>query len=381
MPHLFSGLNQKRQSGKITNGTFVINNTKGRGSTTRMYNYCTQNSENPSNCINAFIYQEPPILNNSSLFNTSSFNLLFDIYNSGSLPIINPPGPQYIPLPAPLIEALNVGANRWGKFLDFTSEMKTLISSFSNQIGYSGSLSKWNGLTLVNCQFIDYPVGDTTLAECSPYYIDGLQTSMNYGFYLEVKKSLFNNDGSLTISQSYLNTIITHELGHALGFPVNISSVNGQGQELLPNIYNEALTDYETNPPAYGLSYFPKAVATFNNMKGFVVNGVSTTNNYIPLTNEYENPGSHLRSNTIYKLQDGGSGININVFYRGFDNEIMIPYIEEVKNLFISQLSIDVLRDIYTSWQGKNVYNYSYKGGNETSKTDYQEGTELIVFS
>ena len=42
MPHLFSGLNQKRQGGKITNGTFIISNTKGRGSTTRMLNYCKQ---------------------------------------------------------------------------------------------------------------------------------------------------------------------------------------------------------------------------------------------------------------------------------------------------------------------------------------------------
>jgi hypothetical protein len=59
MPHLFSGLNQKQQSGKITNGTFIISNTKGRGSTTRMYNYCRQKSQTPPECINAFITQAP----------------------------------------------------------------------------------------------------------------------------------------------------------------------------------------------------------------------------------------------------------------------------------------------------------------------------------
>ncbi len=68
-------------------------------------------------------------------------------------------------------------------------------------------------------------------------------------------------------------------------------------------------------------------------------------------------------------------------FYRGFFNEIMIPYIDGAKPLYISQISIDILRDIYTSWNDDIIYNYSYKGGNETSKTEYQSGTDLIVFS
>jgi hypothetical protein len=59
----------------------------------------------------------------------------------------------------------------------------------------------------------------------------------------------------------------------------------------------------------------------------------------------------------------------------------MIPYVSEGKPLFISQLSIDVLRDIYTFWDDKKIYNYSYKGGNETKgKINQPDGDKLIVF-
>jgi hypothetical protein len=36
-------------------GTIKIGSLKGIGSTTRMFNYCSQKSTNPSGCINQFI--------------------------------------------------------------------------------------------------------------------------------------------------------------------------------------------------------------------------------------------------------------------------------------------------------------------------------------
>ena len=39
----------------IVAGTINLGNTKGRGSSTRMFNYCTERSANPSECINQFI--------------------------------------------------------------------------------------------------------------------------------------------------------------------------------------------------------------------------------------------------------------------------------------------------------------------------------------
>jgi hypothetical protein len=371
---------------RYVNGPLVnLGTTRGKGSSTRILYHCKSNSENPSDCINQFVSATPPpSISNNSLFDISSFNGLFDINGSGVRPIIKPPGPEYQSLPSSLIQALNVGANRWGKFLDFTSEMKNLIRSFSNQIGYTGSLSQWKGLYLISCEFMDFSDVDT-LATCGPVIIDNTATTMNYGFTLQVKKTLFNN-GNLTITQDYLNNIITHELGHALGMPVPYSGLNGESvEELLPNVYQEALNNYETNPPAYGVQYFPRAVETFKNMKGYVIGPSSknklmvSANSYIPLTNEPSNM-AHLRPNTIYKLKDGG-GLDKNSFYRGFFNEIMIPYIDGTKPLYISQISIDILRDIYTSWNDNIIHNYSYKGGNETSKTEYQSGTDLIVFS
>ena len=44
MPHLYSGFYQKRFGGnnKIETVSIKLGSTKGRGSSTRMFNYCTQ---------------------------------------------------------------------------------------------------------------------------------------------------------------------------------------------------------------------------------------------------------------------------------------------------------------------------------------------------
>ena len=43
----------------IVAGTINLGSTKGRGSSTRMFNYCNQRSANPSECINQFINVAP----------------------------------------------------------------------------------------------------------------------------------------------------------------------------------------------------------------------------------------------------------------------------------------------------------------------------------
>ena len=58
MSRLFNlGLNQKRFGGnnKIANVSINLGNTKGRGSSTRMFVYCRQHSLNSSACILQFI--------------------------------------------------------------------------------------------------------------------------------------------------------------------------------------------------------------------------------------------------------------------------------------------------------------------------------------
>jgi hypothetical protein len=55
------GLFPRRQGGnhKIADVTVNLGSTKGRGSSTRMFNYCKKTSENPSGCINQFINISP----------------------------------------------------------------------------------------------------------------------------------------------------------------------------------------------------------------------------------------------------------------------------------------------------------------------------------
>jgi len=56
--HLFNlGLFQKKflSTSKVTGPAINMGCTRGRGSTTRMINYCTRHSPNPSLCINQYI--------------------------------------------------------------------------------------------------------------------------------------------------------------------------------------------------------------------------------------------------------------------------------------------------------------------------------------
>ena len=64
-PYLFNlGLNQKKFGGnhKIAAVSVKLGATKGRGSSTRMFNYCKQTSLVPSLCINEFITLTPKTL-------------------------------------------------------------------------------------------------------------------------------------------------------------------------------------------------------------------------------------------------------------------------------------------------------------------------------
>ena len=56
--HLFNlGLYQKHflSTSRVTGPAINMGCTRGRGSTTRMYNYCTNKSTVPTLCINKFI--------------------------------------------------------------------------------------------------------------------------------------------------------------------------------------------------------------------------------------------------------------------------------------------------------------------------------------
>jgi hypothetical protein len=369
----------------VTSSTKNLGSTRGKGSSTRIFNNCLETSDNnEQKCMSIFLAApvKPPLPTTGILFDISTFDKTFDIYGSGFSPVFAPGDPKtYIALPPPLKTALLAGAARWKQFIEFNPEMVTLIRSLSNQ-PLSRYLEDWNGIALSNVKFVTF--NDDTLATCAANGVFGLNTSINISFTLEVKKTLFDSKGNLTVSQAYFNRIIAHELGHALKFPLYLSLVDGTGEEVLPNIVNGALVDFEANPQAYDKQFYPKTVEAFNNYGGWVFNrhGVPPRppyKTYIPLTNEGR--VAHFRPDTLYYLDNGV--LDTNFFMRGFDNEIMNPYTEPGKEYYISQVSINALLDIYTSWKGKKYYNYIYKGGNEVKTVDYldEDHGDLIQFN
>ena len=86
---------------KIAAATINLGSTKGRGSSTRIFNYCNQRTANPSECINQFINVAPPTPTPTPLppntfiysFNYSGSNLSTDVSNN--IPLISGNGLSY----------------------------------------------------------------------------------------------------------------------------------------------------------------------------------------------------------------------------------------------------------------------------------------------
>jgi hypothetical protein len=85
MPHLFSGLNQKKFNNSFSTTAVNMGSTKGRGSTTRMLNYCRQKSQTPSECINQFIN----INNQTNVDEIDEIDVIINLYNALSANFID----------------------------------------------------------------------------------------------------------------------------------------------------------------------------------------------------------------------------------------------------------------------------------------------------
>ena len=64
MPRLSLGFNQRNFNGTRPTSAAAINmgTMRGKGSTSRMFIFCTQHSKNPSECINQFVNIAPPYI-------------------------------------------------------------------------------------------------------------------------------------------------------------------------------------------------------------------------------------------------------------------------------------------------------------------------------
>ena len=105
----------------------------------------------------------------------------------------------------------------------------------------------WTGMELSIFEYKKY--NEVWVASCRP--ITYKKTTIIPTFEL-----LINTNKIGSYSDKQIAVILTHELGHALGFPCSVSLINGTGPgpELLPNEFIDITLN--TDPPAYNGTYF-----------------------------------------------------------------------------------------------------------------------------
>jgi len=346
-----SGLNQKKFSGKVSTAAVNMGSTKGRGSTTRMLNYCTQHSEAPSDCIDQFISvapPPPPPIPSDVLFNISSFNKLS--------------------IEQPYLGQLINSAQRWNKYLKINTEVIKLIRQYTS--------NNWSGIEMDKF-ILDDSLRTDYYGETITRYAK-INTSLVKSFELRIYQIAFN-DRPYTEQLD----IMTHELGHALGLCNNFVKENGfnSGKQLLPNTV--IMTDYlygsipQKFP--YGLTkqYFPRLNKAYNlyggmvdsELKKFESDTILTFNNWNHI------PGSGVFTTTTTPQPP------YPYMKKGFLNEIMIPTSRDQK-LYISEISLGYLLDLYSNLNNINYYTYERKSNTcEVNLNEVTSSYSLINFN
>jgi hypothetical protein len=300
--------------------------------------------------------------NTNILFNKSTFDKNFmingDGWPEGSPEAGNPIGPGYFfPLPDKLKNALINAVNRWSRFLKFQK----------NTINYI-KIDKptWKGIELLKCRYLaDFQTGS---ASCETVLYEN--TTINHGFYLSIKKAILDN---LNITQ--LSSIITHELGHALGMPCFTSYADGiiSNPQLLPLI--------ETIPTEYDVKYynnatFPLTIIAYAKYSEFTGSPITR----IPLerSGSEATKNAHWEDNTYYD-----ASFNL---YRGFKNELMVgtwnSSIDSSFKYLISRVTITLLLRLYTIFNSREYYNYEEinPGSSEDTSSEIVDETAIDPF-
>jgi len=344
MSHLKSfGFNQKNFNGTrpVTNAAINLGTTRGKGSSTRMFNYCTQHSEAPSLCINSFISATPatPAVNDI-LFNISTFSNLFNYDDSGT--------PKK--LPSKYINGLISAVNRWNQFIKFNQDTINLIRTISINTQYKN----WNGIELKNVTYIDNPsLGASVITTLVAY------TTLNVSFTLQI-----NNNTMSTTADSTISDIFTHELGHVLGFSRWPSHVDGKpdGANVLQLVTN---VKFHFDPLCTIDPPYKNMNKGYNNYWGTIdylnrkVEAQTT-----PIINNSD--GTHFGGYFISKEPppDPTSDKGGKYLKRGIGNDVMVPQFSQYNKYYISQVSLGYLLDLFTNWKGRNYFNYTVKNAN-----------------
>ena len=162
MPHLFSGLHQKRQSGTITGGTLTVGSSKSRGSASRMVSHCRSTGAS-TDCVATILNVVKPIpkiventqesvliIPKNDLFNRQSFYQYFNRLDGKAYTgTENSPPFPYAQLPSRYIEALNSAANRWARFLKVSDNAITYMKQVEDPVKYAN----WDGIELKEFKF------------------------------------------------------------------------------------------------------------------------------------------------------------------------------------------------------------------------------------
>ena len=396
MPHLFSGLNQKRQGGKITNGTFVVGSTKSRGSSTRMVSHCKSNSENSSDCVNTVLHVAKPIIENvqanvekkvrnNDLFNRETFSRYFNLYGEGE--IWTPEFGNPITTPEKYIIGLNNASDRWSKFLKVSNNAEYFIRTNSIY-----SKPDWNGIELTGLKIdTDAKVTDSWLAKVYMLNTVGntdLHTGIIIGFTLHLNTAKIEAFG---YDDNDIANFLTHELGHALGIvgePYKSFNV-AQNREIQPLFIK--YTDIETEPfvfrphieTAFDDQTLEDSERIFNDLiweyinydgivfknKDLNINNKSLNkltiriNPYVmPIRNKNDvtTDAGHWPTNTLYTKNYYDPIPNrTQCYYAGIENDIMAPVYDDSKEYFISRLSIARLLDLRNETDVGTIYSYT----------------------
>ena len=422
MPHLYSGLNQKRQGGKITSGTINVGSSKSRGSSNRMISHCKSNSENSSDCIASVLNSVAPIkpiveniqiIQTNVLFNRSSFYQYFN-KDDGSVwtGTGQPPLDLYALISPRYIQALNMAVNRWSRFLKFSDDAINYIKQRDTQ-----RYPKWDGIQLNEFKLIfdtnklkGTKDENTTYASAGSYRF--VPTAVITGFYMEV---VVDNEVELNITD--LSTVFTHELGHALGFS-KIQIRNSEEEEILPLTSTETLiipnpTVLRDAKGLYGGQelqiIWPRHVDAYYDYGGWGRPGNKdiSKNDEDNSKNDKENSEKIVSITTRRKIPTAQNDIGhlrieplyttgyydppavypnlepIRHHYLGFYNEIMVPYFSPtISRYYISKVSLGRLLDLRTDIGDQSFYTYDEINPGASEVFSHRRSTDdQLVFS
>jgi len=434
MPHLFSGLHQKRQGGKVTSGTINIGSTKSRGSASRMVSHCSKSSNNITECIKSIMNIKKDIIvneikinnkRNNNLFNRDTFFRYFNIYSDGSIFDHATMGQPFL-IPPKYITALNAAVDRWAMFLQVDINATYFIyNNLISNFGWDGK--NWNGIELNKFKINTTSVrSEGWIARCGTIMLD--KTSFVIGFTLEINYALlesgnYNNDD--------IENIFAHELGHALGISSGVKSYNDKGSEIQPllvkanHIQEEPYvlrshTDDQNNNGVIGgvdevnEYIFPNLIWEYDKYGGVIWKGgyrppgslwkndkgidkdidkdidkgidkltVRDFPYFIPVNLKSDgtpNSGHWLDYSLTTKNWDDDKipdSSRRKILYAGIENDIMAPVYNPSMTYFISRLSIGRLADLRNDTYVGTIYNYAelHSGSSEVKSNEKSFGS------